>query len=36
MNMQINTDDGGRMIYWNAPDGHHWEMLTVSYARQPA
>jgi catechol 2,3-dioxygenase-like lactoylglutathione lyase family enzyme len=23
-------------IYWNEPDGHQWEMLTVSYARQPA
>ncbi len=33
---QINTDYGGRMIYWNEPDGHQWEMLTVSYARQPA
>ncbi len=21
-------------IYWNEPDGHQWEMLTVSYARQ--
>ena len=36
MNMKINTDYGGRMIYWNEPDGHQWEMLTVSYARQPA
>jgi len=35
MNMQINTDYGGRMIYWNEPDGHQWEMLTVSYARPP-
>ena len=33
---RINTDYGGRMIYWNEPDGHQWEMLTVSYARQPA
>lgn len=31
--MQINTQFGGRMIYWNEPDGHQWEMLTVSYAR---
>lgn len=22
-------------VYWNEPDGHQWEMLTVSYARQP-
>jgi hypothetical protein len=34
MDMQINTGFGGRMIYWNEPDGHQWEMLTVSYARQ--
>ncbi len=32
----VNTDYGGRMLYWNDPDGHQWEMLTVSYARQPA
>ena len=32
---KINTDYGGRMIYWNEPDGHQWEMLTVSYARPP-
>jgi catechol 2,3-dioxygenase-like lactoylglutathione lyase family enzyme len=32
--MQVNTDYGGRMVYWNEPDGHQWEMLTVSYARQ--
>lgn len=31
---QINTDHGGRLIYWNEPDGHQWEMLTASYARQ--
>ena len=34
--MDINTDYGGRMVYWNVPDGHQWEMLTVSYARQHA
>ncbi len=32
---QINTDYGGRMVYWNLPEGHQWEILTVSYARQP-
>ena len=31
---QVNTQYGGRMVYWNEPDGHQWEMLTVSYARQ--
>ncbi|MGF1568433.1 MAG: VOC family protein [Nodosilinea sp.] len=34
LDMQINTEYEGRMIYWNEPDGHQWEMLTVSYARQ--
>jgi catechol 2,3-dioxygenase-like lactoylglutathione lyase family enzyme len=23
-------------VYWNDPEGHQWEMLTVSYARQGA
>jgi catechol 2,3-dioxygenase-like lactoylglutathione lyase family enzyme len=32
---QVNTEYGGRMVYWNEPDGHQWEMLTVSYARRP-
>jgi catechol 2,3-dioxygenase-like lactoylglutathione lyase family enzyme len=31
----VNTDYGGRLLYWNEPDGHQWEMLTVSYARAP-
>lgn len=31
---KIYTGYGGRMIYWNEPDGHQWEILTVSYARQ--
>lgn len=34
VDMRINTDYGGRMIYWNEPDGHQWEILTVSYARE--
>jgi hypothetical protein len=34
--MTVNTQYGGRMVYWNEPDGHQWEMLTVSYARAPA
>ena len=33
--MQVNTSYGGRLVYWNEPDGHQWEMLTVSYARPP-
>jgi catechol 2,3-dioxygenase-like lactoylglutathione lyase family enzyme len=32
---RINTGYGGRMVYWNDPEGHQWEMLTVSYARRP-
>lgn len=32
---QVNTSYGGKMIYWNEPEGHQWEMLTVSYARDP-
>jgi hypothetical protein len=33
--MQVNTQHGGRIVYWNEPDGHVWEALTVSYARPP-
>jgi len=31
--MQVETRYGGKMAYWNEPDGHQWEVLTVSYAR---
>ena len=31
--MTINTGYGGKDVYWQEPDGHIWEMLTVSYAR---
>jgi hypothetical protein len=31
---QIDSLHGGRIVYWNEPDGHQWEMLTASYARQ--
>lgn len=34
MDMQVNTHRGGRIVYWTEPDGHVWEMLTVSYARR--
>jgi len=30
---KINTRLGGKNVYWNDPDGHQWEILTVSYAR---
>jgi len=26
--MQVNTAPGGRMVYWNEPAGHVWELLT--------
>ena len=32
---QVNTKYGGRSVYWSEPDDHVWEILTVSYARQP-
>jgi catechol 2,3-dioxygenase-like lactoylglutathione lyase family enzyme len=32
---KVDTQFGGRGLYWNVPDGHQWEMLTVSYARPP-
>jgi hypothetical protein len=31
---QIDTQHGGRIVYWNETDGHQWEMLTLSYARR--
>lgn len=31
---QVDTRHGGSIVYWNVPDGHQWELLTVSYARQ--
>jgi hypothetical protein len=30
---KVNTSLGGSIVYWDEPDGHHWEMLTISYAR---
>jgi len=35
VDMKVDTQFGGSGIYWNEPDGHQWEMLTVSYARRP-
>ena len=34
-NMQINHELGGRNVFWDEPEGHQWEILTVSYARPP-
>ena len=28
---EINHDDGGRGLYWDAPDGHKLEIITVPY-----
>ena len=36
VDMQVNSSHGGRIVYWSVPDGHVWEALTVSYARQQA
>jgi hypothetical protein len=33
MNNQISTWNNGKNLYWFCPDGHNWEILTVSYAR---
>jgi catechol 2,3-dioxygenase-like lactoylglutathione lyase family enzyme len=30
----VSTAFGGRGVYWNDPERHQWEMLTVSYARR--
>ncbi len=32
--LKLNTRMGGRNFYWTDDDGHIWEVLTVSYARQ--
>ncbi len=34
VNFKVDTGHGGSIVYWNEPDGHRWEMLTVSYARK--
>ncbi|MBT8767458.1 VOC family protein [Metapseudomonas boanensis] len=34
VNYLVDTEHAGRIVYWNEPDGHQWEMLTLSYARQ--
>jgi hypothetical protein len=32
VDMKVHAELGN--VYWNEPDGHQWEMLTVSYARK--
>lgn len=31
---EVNRAFGGSIVYWDQPDGHVWELLTVSYERQ--
>ncbi|MBY0399304.1 VOC family protein [Myxococcota bacterium] len=31
---RIGFHRGGRIAYWGEPDGHVWEILTVSYERR--
>ena len=31
--LKVNTSLGSKILYWNQPDGHVWELLTISYAR---
>lgn len=30
----VDNAHGGRIVYWNEPDGHQWELLTLSYSRR--
>jgi catechol 2,3-dioxygenase-like lactoylglutathione lyase family enzyme len=32
---KVNPAFGGKLVYWSEPDGHVWELLTMSYERQP-
>ena len=34
VDFQTNSIFGGQLLYWDQPDGHVWEVLTVSYERQ--
>lgn len=31
---KVNTSLGSKILYWDQPGGHVWELLTVSYARR--
>ena len=31
---KVNNSFGGNLVYWSEPDGHAWEILTVSYERR--
>ena len=30
---KVNSEHGGSIVYWNQPEDHIWELLTVSYER---
>lgn len=32
---ETNTNDGGRGVYWESPDGHFLEIITVPYGGWP-
>ena len=32
---EINTNDGGRGVYWAEPSGHFYEIITVPYGGWP-
>jgi catechol 2,3-dioxygenase-like lactoylglutathione lyase family enzyme len=32
---EINRNDGGRGVYWNDPNGHYLEIITVPYGGWP-
>jgi hypothetical protein len=34
MDYKVNPVFGGSIVYWDQPDDHVWELLTVSYERQ--
>ena len=34
VDFKVNKEHGSSIVYWNEPDGHYWEILTVSYARE--
>ncbi|RYU09836.1 VOC family protein [Nocardioides iriomotensis] len=33
---EVNDNDGGRGVYWNDPNGHSLEILTVPYGGWPS
>ena len=35
VDMKVNAEHRGSIVYWEGPDVHYWEMLTQSYDRKP-